>query len=160
MPFFRKSTWIDAPVEVVFGFHEEPDALERLTPPWTPVEVLERSGGIKPGGRVVLLVPVGPWRKRWVAEHAEYIPNRLFSDIQTEGPFRIWRHRHEFEPDRGGTILTELIEFSLPGGWLVDLFAAWAVKIQLNRMFAYRHETTRRICEARSRSVAKKRGDA
>lgn len=159
MPWFRKSTWIDAPVEAVFAFHEEPDALSRLTPPWTSVEVLERNGGIRPGGRVTLMVALGPIRRRWVAEHGEYIPNRLFTDVQIEGPFRLWRHRHEFAPDGGGARLTDVIEFSLPGGPLVDWLAAWAVKLQLNRMFAYRHETTRQICEARSRSTADKSGD-
>jgi len=156
MPRFRKSAWIDAPVEVVFAFHEEPDALERLTPPWAPVQVLERSGGIAPGGRVSLLIPIGPWRVKWVAEHTSYEKNRLFTDVQIQGPFRFWRHRHEFEPSRGGALMTDDIEFGLPGDPAASLLAGWAVRLQLNRMFTYRHEAARRICEARSRAAAKK----
>lgn len=156
MPRYSRSSWIDAPVETVFRFHEEPDALERLTPPWVRLEVLERSGGIRPGGRVVLLSPLGPFRLRWVAEHTEYEPNRHFTDVQAEGPFRLWRHRHEFASENGGTRLTDRIEFHLPGGPLADWLMGWVVKWQLEKMFAYRHETTKRICEARSRSAAKK----
>jgi ligand-binding SRPBCC domain-containing protein len=156
MPSYRRSAWIDAPVEAVFAFHEEPDALERLTPPWARVEVLERSGGIRTGGRVVLMAPVGPFRKRWVAKHTEYERNRLFADVQTEGPFRYWRHRHEFAPENGGTRLTDSIEFGLPGGAIADWLGGWVARLQLERLFKYRQETTRRICEARSRAAAKK----
>jgi ligand-binding SRPBCC domain-containing protein len=156
MSWYSRTSWIDAPVETVFRFHEEPEALERLTPPWVRLEVLERDGGLRPGGRVVLMAPFGPFRRRWVAEHVEYSPNRLFVDVQTEGPFRSWRHRHEFEPERGGTRLTDRIEFSLPGGKLAEWFVGWLVRMQLNRMFAYRHETTKRICEARSRAASQK----
>lgn len=156
MPLYRKSTWIDAPVGSVFAFHEEPDTLERLTPPWVGAKVIERSGGIRPGGRVVLSVPLGRNLGRWVAEHTEYEQDRLFTDVLTEGPFRIWRHRHEFAPENGGTRLTDSIEFSLPGGRLADWLGGWFIRRQLAKVFHYRHQTTRRICEARLRAAAKK----
>jgi len=155
MPSYSKSSWIDAPVETVFGFHEEPEALELLTPPWTPLEVMERSGGICQGDRVVLMAPFGPLRKRWVAEHTEYERNRLFADVQREGPFRHWHHRHEFAPENGGTRLTDRVEFGLPGGPLVDFLGSWVARLQLEKVFNYRHKTTKRICEARSRAGKK-----
>ncbi len=49
MLHYRKSTLIDAPVEVVWNFHERPDILERLTPPWQPVQVVRREGGLDVG---------------------------------------------------------------------------------------------------------------
>jgi len=44
--------------------------------------------------------------------------------------------------------LTDSIDFSLPGGKLVELLAGWAAKRKLNKMFAHRHAVTKRICEA------------
>ena len=39
---FVHRTRIAAPAEEVFRWHARPGALERLTPPWEPVEVIER----------------------------------------------------------------------------------------------------------------------
>jgi len=144
MPIFVFSSVIPAPVEKVFAFHESPDALERLTPPWQPAEVLLKDAGLQVGARVELLVPFGPFKARWYARHTHYEKNRLFVDVQDSGPFNRWVHRHEFEAiDNATTRLTDRIDFSLPGGPLVDFFGGWFARIQLRRMFAYRHKVTR-----------------
>ena len=140
---FKYSSVIDAPVEDVFAFHEHPEALEKLAPPWKPVEVLKREGGIQEGGRVVFQVPLGPIRRRWVAVHTRYVKNRLFVDVQKEGPFASWVHRHEFERLGEKTRLTDGIAFSLPGGELMNLLGGWWVKLTLRRLFRYRHDRTR-----------------
>ena len=44
MPIFIRRSRIPAPAEAVFDWHARPGAFERLTPPWQPVEIVERSG--------------------------------------------------------------------------------------------------------------------
>lgn len=145
MPKFVHSSVIPAPVEAVFAFHERPDALEMLTPPFAPVRVIRKEGGLAPGAVVELEVPLGPFRRRWVARHTEYQKNRLFADVQEQGPFRRWMHHHRFEAlSASETRLTDEIDFSLPGGALIDFFGAWVARWQLRRMFRFRHEATRR----------------
>jgi ligand-binding SRPBCC domain-containing protein len=144
---FVYSSVIEAPVAKVFAFHERPDALERLIPPWQRVEIVRRTGGLETGARVEFRLRVGPLSIPWVAVHTGYEKNRLFVDRQVKGPFRYWEHRHKFCEDRGRTCLTDAITFSLPGGRIVDTLLGWAVKAQLRRMFRYRHEVTRRACE-------------
>jgi ligand-binding SRPBCC domain-containing protein len=46
---FKHSTLIDAPLEVVWSFHERPDILALLTPPWQPIQVVRREGGLEVG---------------------------------------------------------------------------------------------------------------
>ena len=99
---FVKETRIAAPPEVVFAFHESPGAFQRLTPPWERVEMIEGGDSLKPGARVVLSTGFGPFRLRWVAEHTEYEPGRMFADRQIEGPFASWYHRHLFLDDGQG----------------------------------------------------------
>jgi ligand-binding SRPBCC domain-containing protein len=151
MPLFEYASLIAAPVETVFAFHQRPDALELLTPPWAGVRVLRRTGGIGPGAEVELLVPIGPFRKRWLAVHTDFEQDRLFVDEQREGPFRRWVHRHEFYDAGGSTRLVDRVFFSLPGGPPADFAAAWLAKLQLRRMFRYRHEITRRHTEPQAR---------
>ena len=47
---FKYSSLIDAPVETVWQFHDRPDILELLTPPWQPVKIIRREGGLGVGG--------------------------------------------------------------------------------------------------------------
>ncbi len=52
------------PARALFDWHARPGAFERLNPPFDPVEVLERSGGLAPGARTVLRVHLGPVPRR------------------------------------------------------------------------------------------------
>lgn len=146
---FEKQTRIQAAPGRVFAFHESPGALERLTPPWERVELLEGGDSIRPGSRVVLSVPVGPFRMKWVAEHIEYEPGRMFADRQVEGPFASWYHRHLCLDDgQGGTLLRDEIDYQPPMGVLGRLLGRKLIEAKLRKMFDYRHEITRRIVES------------
>lgn len=140
---FTYRSRIPAPACVVFCWHARPDALEKLTPPWEQAQVLERSGGIQNGGRVVLLVGRWPLQTRWVAEHFDYIEGRQFRDRQVRGPFAYWDHTHLVTPDGPEACwLEDRIEYALPLGRLGQLAAGWMVRRKLARLFAYRHRVT------------------
>lgn len=139
MPHFEKAIVLDAPVDLVFAFHERPDALTLLSPAFPPVRLISRSGnGLQQGTRVELRVGV----LRWVALHTQYEKNRLFVDEQIEGPFAKWVHRHEFRAIGGKTQLTDRIDYELRGGSLMSRLFGWAVQLGLNNMFAHRHAAT------------------
>lgn len=144
---FSYSSLINAPVSTVWEFHERPDVLNLLTPPWQPVEVIRREGGLWAGAESEFKLFVGPIALRWVARHVECDPYALFVDDQLEGPFASWQHRHIFTEENGKTRLTDAIAFSLPGGWVTDWLGGWFVQAQLDRLFVYRHQVTQRYCE-------------
>ena len=138
---FIMETEIPAPPEEVFAWHEQPGAVEKLTPPWERVEMVERAESLQVGTRVVFKVVMGPLRQRWVAEHIEYDPPRLFTDIQREGPFAFWRHRHRFERTATNTTrMIDEIEYALPLGFLGEIFGGSFTRTKLRRMFDYRHQ--------------------
>jgi ligand-binding SRPBCC domain-containing protein len=145
---FVKESVIRASPERVFAFHELPDALERLTPPWERARVVSVAPDLRAGSRAVVetrlfgVVPV-----RWVAEHTAYDPPRSFEDVQASGPFRRWRHRHLFTPHENGSVLRDEIEYEPPLGALGRLVAPLLVEPRLRRLFEYRHRVTREWCE-------------
>lgn len=143
---YRKSTLINASVEVVWNFHERPDILEQLTPPWQPVQVVRREGGLGVGAISEFRLFVGPIPLRWLAVHIECQPYCSFTDKQEIGPMAYWIHRHQFNPEPGKTRLTDTIEYGLPGGWLVETLLGWWVHKQLEELFSYRHQVTQREC--------------
>jgi len=144
---FQHSSLINAPRHKVWEFHQRADILEILTPPWQPVKIIRREGGLDVGAisefRIMLLVvPV-----RWIAEHTECRENQLFVDCQTTGPMKSWLHRHQFSDENGQMRLTDSIEYEIPGGWLAEIMLGWWVNSRLQDMFRYRHQVTKDYCE-------------
>jgi hypothetical protein len=135
---------IPAPAEAVFRWHARPGALERLTPPWESVEIIEKTGGIEDGARVVLRMKLGPISQRWVAEHRDYEDDRRFRDVQVSGPFAYWEHTHLVEPDGpSACYLEDRIEYALPFGSLGKIGGGAFTRAKLERMFTYRHQVTK-----------------
>jgi uncharacterized protein (TIGR01777 family) len=134
---------IPAPAAAVFAWHARPGAFERLTPPWSNVRVLERHGDIRPGGRVVLRMPLGPFGVRWVAEHRDYEEGRSFRDVQVSGPFARWEHTHRVDPTGpDACTLEDRVEYELPRGALGAAVGGRMVRALLPKLFAYRHRIT------------------
>ncbi|MGB3496302.1 MAG: SRPBCC family protein [Elainellaceae cyanobacterium] len=145
---FTRSVTIQAPVQIVWNLHERPDVLDILTPPWQPVEVLRREGGLGPGAETEFRLYIGSLPIRWLARHTdEYEPYSQFTDIQVEGPFEQWTHRHQFTSAGDRTILTDRVVCSLPIAWLSDPLLGNMVRSQLDDLFEFRHRVTQHECE-------------
>jgi ligand-binding SRPBCC domain-containing protein len=141
---FIKRTRFPVSAEQLFAWHAEPEALERLTPPWENARVVRRTGTIRDiGARVEIAVRIGPFTRRWISEHTAYEEGRMFRDIQIKGPFALWEHTHIFEPDgTSACYLEDRVEYALPLGALGRIFAGRYVRRKLDRLFTYRHEFT------------------
>lgn len=140
----RTSTYrIELPVprEEAFRWHERPGAFERLSPPWEDVEVVERSGGIRDGGRVTLKVQKGPLDFTWKLRHVDFAEGRQFVDEQVSGPFASYRHEHRFldADEPGRSILEDALTWDVPLGAAGELVAAGKIADDLDRLFRFRH---------------------
>jgi len=145
---FVKESIIKASPEDVFAFHERPDAIELLVPPWENATVVQKAEISKIGSRAIIETRLfGLVSVRWVAEHTAYEPPRMFEDVQISGPFKSWRHKHIVEPHETGAILRDEIEFEPPMSFLGRFAAPIAIIPKLEKMFDFRHEVTRRECE-------------
>lgn len=152
MLHFQYSSPINAPLATVWEFHERSDVLQILTPPWQPVRVVRRQGGLAAGAVSEFWLWLGPIPIPWIARHTACEPYRFFIDIQEKGPMVSWVHRHNFAEENRQTYLTDSIEYELPGGFLAEALLGWLVKLQLQAMFRYRHEVTQRECEFAARN--------
>ena len=151
MPLFVKETRIAASPEAVFQFHERPDALPLLIPPWEKVTVEVPPTSLAKGTQVILVNRMGPLKLRWVAEHTAYDPPRMFMDVQKSGPFHKWEHKHLVLADGvSGAILRDEVTYELPMGFLGRIFGGWFARSKIEKMFDYRHAVTKRVCEGGS----------
>lgn len=142
----ERSQRVPAPVQDVFRFFEDPHNLARITPPWVGFEVLHverlplEAGSTNDYRIRWLRIPL-----RWRGLIVEYEPGRRFTDTQTSGPYRYWRHEHSFEDLGGGTLVRDRVEYKLPFGFVGRLMHALLVARQLREIFDYRSRVIEQI---------------
>ena len=140
---YKSELEVPVPVDQLFSWHENPGAFERLTPPFEPVKVKKRKGGID-GGEVHLQMNLGPIPLPWVARHHDYIKNEQFLDEQVSGPFASWNHAHLFEKiDAKSSKLIDKIDYKLPFGTVGKTFGGAFAEQKIKQMFAYRRNITK-----------------
>jgi ligand-binding SRPBCC domain-containing protein len=85
---FVKESIIRASPERVFAFHEQPDALSLLLPPWESARVIQAAEISEVGAQAIVETKVfGQFSMRWIAKHTVYDPPRRFEDVQVKGPY-------------------------------------------------------------------------
>jgi hypothetical protein len=143
MPTFVQRTALPVSADAAFAWHERPGAFERLNPPFDPVEVVERTGGLEVGSTVRLKANVGPVSQRWTAKHTAYERGRMFRDELVDGPFAKWVHTHRFEPiSERSCVLQDEIEYQLPMGAVGAAFGSGFVEQKIAAAFKFRHALT------------------
>jgi len=132
--------WVPRPLEEVFAFFSQAGNLDKLTPEWVHFEILtpepiEMQVGTILDYRIRMRgIPL-----RWQSEITVWEPCERFVDVQREGPYRSWHHEHSFQAHNAGTIIRDVVDYSVPLGGFVHY---WFVKPDLIKMFNYRQEQT------------------
>jgi ligand-binding SRPBCC domain-containing protein len=137
---------VKRPLEEVFEFFARAENLERITPPWLSFRVLT-PGPIDMGSGTLIEyrlrlhgVPLG-----WTSRIELWEQERRFVDQQVRGPYRLWRHLHEFVPAGPSTCVRDRVEYALPLGWLGDRLGLPVVRRDLARIFDYRRAAVARL---------------
>jgi len=131
------------PRERVFAFFAEATNLERLTPPelhfqiLTPQPISMQEGTLINYKLRLFGVPL-----RWQARIAHWQPPIGFVDEQLRGPYRLWRHTHQFHDCGEATIIEDVVRYRLPFGLFGNIFHP-LVRLQLKRIFRFRKSAVR-----------------
>ena len=127
------------PHDEVFAFFAQARNLERITPPWLRFEVLTPEPiEMRTGTVIDYRLRLHGLPLRWTARIEEWEDGRAFVDRQIRGPYRLWHHRHEFQPHPDGTIVRDHVHYALPGSLLGDAAHALLVRRDLRQIFDYR----------------------
>jgi ligand-binding SRPBCC domain-containing protein len=137
---------VPAPSGEVFSFFAQARNLERITPSWLGFEVLTPEPlRMAPGTLIEYRLRLHGIPLRWLTRIEEWDAGRAFVDRQLRGPYRLWHHRHEFEP-RGDrvTLVRDRVDYALPVGLLGELARRAFVGRDLERIFDFRRDAVRR----------------
>lgn len=134
------------PPEAVFEFFGDAGNLEAITPPSlrfhivTPRPMEMRVGALIEYRLRLRGVPI-----MWLTRIEEWQPARRFVDVQLAGPYALWHHTHEFEPDGdGGTLMRDRVRYALPWWPASELVHRAFVARELAAIFDFRGDEVAR----------------
>lgn len=156
------ASWVPFRVADVFLFFANPNNLPRIMPPSTETRIDElrlippetKPDGIP--GECLLAGPCSevvtsfrrlaklPWRRRWISRITEFEWNHHFADVQAQGPFKSWHHRHELAAEvrngAEGTVVRDVVQYEIGFGPLDGIVQALFVGPQMKATFGYRQQ--------------------
>lgn len=137
---------VEVPIERAFGFYGDAHNLERITPPWLGFQVITpRPIEMEAGSLIEYRLRLHPVPVRWRTRIEAWEPPHRFVDAQIRGPYSLWEHTHEFEPDGPeATIIRDRVRYSIPFGPLGDLANRLLVRRDLAQIFDYRRDAVGR----------------
>lgn len=137
----KKQVFLPAPIEEVFSFFCDAENLNLITPPWLYFKILTPTP-VKLGknASIAYSIKILGWRMTWRTEIAEWQPPNYFVDRQIKGPYRVWEHTHRFEKKDGGSQMTDIVQYAVPGFVLSPFIHFFFVRSRLEKIFAFREK--------------------
>jgi ligand-binding SRPBCC domain-containing protein len=135
----QREQLIERPLADVFQFFSRASNLEEITPPWLRFGLVTREPIEMGAGTVIeYKLRLHGLPLRWVSRIEDWQENRMFVDRQIRGPYRVWRHKHEFTSVLGGTHVRDQVDYALPLGLVGEAARICVVDRDLTRIFDYR----------------------
>jgi ligand-binding SRPBCC domain-containing protein len=156
--------WVPVEISRVFLFFANPQNLPRIMPPATETKLIEvklvsppdaaqRDGeGLAGVGSEIVtsfrLFRFPPIHSNWTARITEFEWGHQFADLQIEGPFKKFSHRHELRTEIRsgvkGTVVRDAIEYDVGYGFLGRLAESF-IAGQIQQTFQYRQRAVEKL---------------
>lgn len=138
-------------LEELWKFFSSPENLLQITPPQVKFIVLSNPEDIKTMRQgLIIRYKVSPFLGiyyNWTTEITEFKEKDYFVDVQTEGPYKLWKHRHSFKAIGGGVEMTDELEYQLPYGFIGKIAHALFIRKQVEKIFIFRYQKLRDMFE-------------
>lgn len=148
MPIITIHTIIQAPVERVFDLSRSIDLHTTSTQRTAEKAIAGRTSGLIAAGEQVTWQAkhLGKVRQHTSLITAMQVP-QFFEDKMIKGDFKYFRHQHHFQPQLGGTLMIDILEFSSPYGWLGTLVDVVFMRLYLTRFLQERNVVIKEYAE-------------
>jgi ligand-binding SRPBCC domain-containing protein len=143
MAFYQlnKTQKVPATIDEIWDFISSPANLKKITPPYMGFDITSAflPPKIYPGMIISYKVsPVFGIKMTWVAEITHMKEKEYFVDEQRIGPYAMWHHEHKIEAIEGGVLMTDIVSYRPPLGFLGAIANSVLIKKQLREIFDYR----------------------
>ncbi len=138
---FRRAQKIPANINRVWDFISAPANLKKITPANMGFEITSGNGDVSMYEGMIIsyhVKPVFNIKTLWVTEITHVIPKKYFVDEQRIGPYKMWHHQHKLEEINGGVLMTDIISYQPPMGFLGKIANAILIQRELKKIFDFR----------------------
>jgi len=148
---FLMRQWVPLSKADTFAFFSDHMNLEVITPPDLRFKVIGiDTKSIQAGSLIDYKLRLNGIPFKWQTKIDTWNPDESFVDTQLKGPYAKWHHTHSFEELDGGTMMTDLVRYRLPMGYIGRLAGGWYVDGNVRAIFNYRFENLEKILSASS----------
>lgn len=138
---FTQKQLIPAGIDQVWEFVSSPKNLKDITPPYMDFTVTSNSGEDKMYAGMIITYIVKPLMNipiKWMTEITQVKSKEYFVDEQRFGPYKMWHHQHKFQEVDGGVLMTDIVTYIPPMGFLGAIANKIMIKRELDKIFAFR----------------------
>lgn len=138
---FTQTQQIPASLDAVWHFIANPDNLKTITPAYMDFKVTSApaNGPMYPGMIITYIVkPVLGIPLRWMTEITHVKDREYFIDEQRVGPYSLWHHQHHLKEIEHGVLMTDIVTYAPPFGFIGAIANSIFIKKQLKGIFDYR----------------------
>lgn len=150
MGFYQlhKTQKIPATIDQVWEFISSPGNLKKITPAYMGFNITSKQLSEKMYPGMIISYKVSPVlgiKMTWVTEITQVKEMEYFVDEQRVGPYSLWHHEHKIEPIDGGVLMTDIVSYKPPLGFLGSLANTLLFKKQLKEIFNFRKQALEEI---------------
>ncbi len=145
MAFYQltKKQFVPASIDEVWDFISSPKNLKEITPEYMGFDITSENLPEKMYAGMIISYKVRPLMRipmTWVTEIPHVVDKQYFVDEQRSGPYAFWHHQHLIEPYENGVMMTDIVSYKPPLGFLGSIANALMIRKQLEGIFAYREK--------------------
>jgi ligand-binding SRPBCC domain-containing protein len=134
---------VTATLQEVWDFISSPKNLKKVTPEYMGFEITsgEQINKMYPG--MIITYKVSPLlgiNMNWMTEITHVENLKFFIDEQRLGPYNMWHHEHHIEEKNGKVLMTDIVTYIPPFGFLGAIANSLFIKNQLKEIFDYRRK--------------------
>jgi ligand-binding SRPBCC domain-containing protein len=143
MAFYQliKTQILPVTISEIWNFISSPANLKEITPVHMGFVVSSNNGVEKMYAGMIITYKVSPLFKiklNWVTEITHVKEFEYFVDEQRIGPYSMWHHQHKVESIEGGILMTDIVTYQPPMGFLGAIANYFLIRKQLEQIFDYR----------------------
>lgn len=140
--------FIPRPMEEVWHFFSRPENLNAITPDDMSFEIISDINNTKMYEGMIVMYKISPLlgiKMDWVTEITYIKDYQYFVDEQRFGPYALWHHEHHFEERNGGVLMTDILHYKVPYGFIGTLADMLFVSAKVEQIFAFRTKAIEQI---------------
>ena len=138
---FQKRQKIRTSIDEIWEFISSPANLKEITPDYMGFDITTKGLPEKMYAGMIISYEVRPLlgiKTTWVTEISQVIDKKYFVDEQRVGPYSLWHHQHIIEPLEDGVLMTDIVSYQPPFGFLGAIANNLIIKSKLNEIFDFR----------------------